>query len=147
MKRIKTTISIILLSVFSSISVAGSKNMIIDKAPTNLFHPSGDATLQQYKEQQDSMQEALDSYWKGKFNITEKKLFLSSSFGIGIKRQLDNYIVEDLHGEKIEEHIVDGLSSVTIWKVRNEYFSLVVSEMIPGANAIYGYYEIDRVKP
>jgi hypothetical protein len=147
MKIIKKTLSIILLSVFSSVSYAGSTNMIIDKVPTNLFNPSGDATLQHYKEQQDSMQEALDAYWKGKFNITKKKLFLSSSFGIGIKRQLDNYIVEDLHGEKIEEHIVDGLSSVTIWKVRDEYFSLVVSEMISGGNAIYGYYEIDRVKP
>lgn len=147
MKRITATLSVILISIFSSISLAGTDKMIIDKAPTDYFKPENNATLQEYQSQQDSMQNALEAYWKGKFNVTQKKLFLSSSFGIGIKRQLDKYIVNDLHGEKIQEHVVDGLSSVTIWKVGDEYFSLAVSEIIPGGNAIYGYYEIKQIKP
>jgi hypothetical protein len=147
MKRIITILSIIFLTIFSSTTLAETSKMIIDKMPVDYFKPENGATLQQYKEQQDSMQKALYSYWNGKFNIIKKKTFLSSSFGIGIKRQLDSFVVEKLHGKKIEERIVDGLSSVTIWKVDDEYFSLAVSEMIPGGNAIYGYYEIEQPRP
>jgi hypothetical protein len=145
MKKIKLVLIISLLFSISS-CIAETKKMIIEKAPTTYFKAENGAKLGQYPEQQQAMQEALETYWNGKFTVIRKKLFLSNSFGIGVKRQLDDFIIDNQHGKKIDEHIVEGLSSVTVWKVGDEYFSLVVSEMVPSGNAIYGYYEIKKFR-
>lgn len=143
MKKLMRATSAIAFYLLASDSVAGMEKSAVDEITATFFKPAHTGKLEQYGEQQFSMQKALDAYVNGKFKIKNKKLFLADSFGLGIKRQLNNFIVKILHGEKVDEQIVEGLSSVTIWKIENEYFSLVVSEMIPGGDAIYGYYKME----
>jgi len=117
---------------------------IIDLLPTDIFESRAPAKLSDYVDEQASMHRALATYLNGKYEVIDYRLHLSGSFGRVIKSCLYDFFVDELHAKKISSRWPDGLSSVTIWKARRQYIAIVVSEMIPGDKAIYGYFALRK---
>ncbi|WP_125903137.1 hypothetical protein [Luteibacter rhizovicinus] len=117
---------------------------IIDLLPTDIFESRAPAQLSDYVREQAAMHRALAFYLDEKYEVIAYRLHLSGSFGRVIKSCLYDFFVDELHAKKISSRWPDGLSSVTIWKSRRQYIAIVVSEMIPGDKAIYGYFALRK---
>jgi hypothetical protein len=86
----------------------------------------------------------IATYLDGKYDVIAYRLHLSGSFGTEIKNCLYDFFVNELHAKKVSSQWPDGLSSVTIWKSGRQFTAVVVSEMIPGDKAIYGYFVLRK---
>jgi hypothetical protein len=117
---------------------------IIDQMPTDIFESRAPAQLSDYVDEQSAMHRALATYLDGKYEVIDYRLHLSGSFGRVIKSCLYDFFVHELHAKKVSSRWPDGLSSVTIWKSGKQYTAVVVSEMIPGDKAIYGYFALRK---
>lgn len=117
---------------------------IIDQMPTDIFESRAPAQLSDYVDEQAAMHRALATYLNGKYEVLDYRLHLSGSFGRVIKSCLYDFFVDELHAKKVSSQGPVGLSSVTIWKSGKQYTAVVVSEMIPGDKAIYGYFALRK---
>jgi hypothetical protein len=54
-------------------------------------------------------------------------------------------MVKKLGGKVIDHKIPERLGNIRVWKRGKEYFAVASSRIIyPGANAVYGYYELRK---
>ena len=118
--------------------------VIIGQMPTDIFESRAPAQLSDYVDEQAAMHRALATYLHGKYEVIDYRLHLSGSFGMEIKNCLYDFFVHELHAKKVSSRWPDGLSSVTIWKSGRQFTAVVVSEMIPGDKAIYGYFALRK---
>jgi hypothetical protein len=118
--------------------------VLIDKIPTEIFEPRAPALLSDFPDEQAAMRRALSIYLGDDYEVIDSRLFLSGSFGMVIKNCLHDFFVDRLHATKVSSRFPEGLSSVTIWKIGDDFVAVVVSEMIPADKAIYGYFDIRK---
>jgi hypothetical protein len=118
---------------------------MIDVAPINTFRPWGDATLAKYPKEQADMDAAAVQYLAAKYEITDRRIYVASAFSRVLQSDMHDVFVKKLGGKVVDHKIPQGLANIRIWKRGKEYFAMASSLIIyPGANSIYGYYELRR---
>jgi hypothetical protein len=116
---------------------------MIDAAPVNTFSPWGNASLASYKSEQAEMQAAVDRYLAVNYQVIDRRVYVASAFSRVLQSDMYDTLVKKLRATVVDRKIPEGLGSIKIWKRGDEYFAVAYSWIIyPGANAIYGYYEL-----
>jgi len=118
---------------------------MIDVAPINAFQPWGSATLATYPREQAEMEAAAARYLEPNYDIVDRRTYVASAFSRVLQSDLHDVLVRKLGGTVVDRKIPEGLGNIKIWKRGDEYFAVASSSIIyPGANAVYGYYELSR---
>lgn len=118
---------------------------MIDAAPINSFPPWGKATLATYPSEQADMEAAVVRYLASDYEILDRHIYVASAFSRVLQSDMYDVLVKKLGGKVVDHRIPEGLGNIRIWKHGKEYFAVASSWIIyPGANAIYGYYQLRR---
>lgn len=114
-------------------------------APVNTFPPWGNASLASYQSEQAEMEVAVDRYLAANYDVVDRHIYVASAFSRVLQSDMYDTLVKKLRATLVDRKIPAGLGSIKIWKRGDEYFAVAYSWIIyPGANAIYGYYELHR---
>lgn len=118
---------------------------MIDVAPINAFQPWGSATLEMYPSEKAEMEAAVARYLAPNYDIVDRRTYVASAFSRVLQSDLYDVLVRKLGGTVVDRKTPEGLGNIKIWKRGKEYFAVASSLIIyPGANAVYGYYELRR---
>jgi len=118
---------------------------MIDAAPINTFQPWGNATLAMYPNEQADMKAAVVRYLASDYEIVDQRIYVAGAFSRVLQSDMHDVLVKKVGATVIDQKIPEGLGNIRIWKRGKEYFALASSWIIyPGANAIYGYYQLRR---